>query len=547
MRFWMVAGLVMVSLCATARSEEKVDLQMLSRIKAEGIGNSKVMETLSDLVDRHGGRLSGSANHQKAAEWCRDALKGWGLDGAELESIGDVGRSWSLNHYQIEMTAPYYLNLIACPKAYTAGTDGVISGKPLLVVANTADDIKKYEGKLKGAIVLYGEPNAPEPGFEADAKRYTADGLEELSRATLGAAARRPPSSQPRRDPAEFRARRNVRERLNEAFRKEGVGCVLEASRSSDGTVFVQGGGSRDPNDAPAPPALVVSAEHYGLIARLLKKGVDVDLKVAVETAFTDGKAEDFNVVAELPGADPQLKDELVMLGGHLDSWHSATGTTDNAAGCAVALEAIRILKAIDCKPRRTIRVALWTGEEQGLLGSAAYVKAHFADRSTMDLKPEHAKFAGYFNLDNGVGKIRGIYCQSNDAVKPIFEEWLKPFADMDAKTVTVRNTGGTDHQSFDAVGLPGFQFIQDEMDYDSRTHHSNMDLYERAVPDDLKQASVIMASFVYNTAMRDEKLPRKELPKPRRERGNREGGPAERDGDSPASRPGGQAASERP
>lgn len=544
-----------VCLCAIhAAADEEIDLQMISRIKAEGIGNSKVMDTLSDLVDRHGSRLAGSTNHQAAAEWCRDAMKGWGLENAALESMGKIGRGWQLKRFHAEMLEPYYLNLIAVPKAWTGSTDGIISGTPLLVSITTADDIKKYEGQLKGAIVLYGEPNAPEPGFEPDAKRYTAEGLEELSKASLGGAARRPPTgtpaaaSQPQRDPAALRARRGLRERMNEAFRKEGVGCVLEASRSSDGTVFVQGGGSREPNDPEAPASLVVAAEHYGLVARLLKKKVAVKLEVGVEAKFTDGEVEDFNVVAEIPGTDPKLKDEVVMLGGHLDSWHSATGTTDNAAGCVVAMEAVRILKAIDAKPRRTIRVALWTGEEEGLLGSAAYVKAHFADRNTMELKPEHGRFAGYFNLDNGVGRIRGIYCQSNDAVRPIFEEWLTPFHDMDAKTVTVRNTGGTDHQSFDGVGLPGFQFLQDQMDYDSRTHHSNMDLYERAVPDDLKQASVIMASFVYNAAMRDEKLPRKELPKARRQRGEgREGGPSERDGETPSSRPAGELPADHP
>jgi len=222
-------------------------------------------------------------------------------------------------------------------------------------------------------------------------------------------------------------------------------------------------------------------------------------------------------VVAEIKGTDPKLKDQLVMLGGHLDSWHSGTGATDNAAGCAVMMEVMRILKSLDIKPRRTIRIALWSGEEEGLLGSRAYVKKHFADTANGKwvLKPEYDKFSSYFNIDNGTGKVRGIYLQGNDKVKDIFSQWLQPFNDLGVTTITISNTGGTDHQSFDRVGLPGFQFIQDPIEYDTRTHHTNMDTYDHLIADDLKQIATIVAGFVYDAAMRDEKLPRKDMPQP--------------------------------
>jgi Zn-dependent M28 family amino/carboxypeptidase len=298
---------------------------------------------------------------------------------------------------------------------------------------------------------------------------------------------------------------------------KEGAVAILSSSpRGHDGTLFVQGGGSYVVGSAENFLDIMVTAEDYGSICRLVKKGVPVKLDVDVKSEFNEKDTKGYNVVAEIKGTDPALKDEIVMLGGHLDSWQSATGATDNAAGSAVMLEAVRILKTLGIQPRRTIRIALWGGEEEGLLGSRGYVKNHFADPATMELKPEHAKFSSYFNIDNGTGKVRGIYLQGNEKVKDIFTQWLVPFHDMGAKWVTISNTGGTDHQSFDAVGLPGFQFIQDPIEYNTRTHHTNMDSYDHLIPEDLQQISVIVASFVYNAAMRDEKLPRKELPQPR-------------------------------
>jgi Zn-dependent M28 family amino/carboxypeptidase len=278
------------------------------------------------------------------------------------------------------------------------------------------------------------------------------------------------------------------------------------------GTYFTSNGASYAPDAKPVLPEMEVAAEHFGRIARLLEANVEVEVELDTKTQFLDDLTG-YNVVAEIPGTDKKLKSELVMLGGHLDSWHAATGATDNAAGTAVMMEAVRILQAAGLKPRRTIRIALWGAEEQGLHGSKNYVKKHFGDPESMKLLPDHARLSAYYNVDNGTGKIRGVYLQENSAVRPIFEAWLKPFHDLGARTVTLRNTGGTDHLSFNAVGLPGFQFIQDDIDYDTRTHHTNMDTYERLQEDDLKQAAVIVATFVYHTAMREEKLPRKTLP----------------------------------
>lgn len=517
------ALLLCSAICIAARAGETVDLRVIDQIKAEGLERSQVMETLAHMTDVLGPRLTGSPAMRRANEWVRDHMTEMGMKNAKLESWGKFGKGWELERFSIEMTAPYYLRLIAYPEAWTGGTDGVVSGRPVLVEAETIEDLERYKGKLHGAIVMTPMARPPTTTFEADARRYTDEELARMAEPQEERGERRGPTSRP--GMADWRARRELRRRIGEFFKEEGVAVILEASRGAHGTLFVGGGGSRS-DETPATPSLVVAVEHYGMIQRLLEQDVNVSLSVSVQTRFFDD-VEEFNVVGEIPGEDPEIGGEVVMLGGHLDSWHSATGTTDNAAGCAVALEAARILQAIGVKPRRTIRVALWSGEEQGLLGSRAYVTEHFGDRRTMELRPEHEKFSAYFNLDNGTGRIRGIYCQGNEAVAPIFTEWLQPFHEMAATTVTVRNTGGTDHQSFDAVGLPGFQFIQDTIDYNTRTHHTSMDTFERAQEDDLKQAAVIMASFVYNAAMRDEKLPRKPLPEPRESPREREQRPA--------------------
>jgi Iap family predicted aminopeptidase len=340
--------------------------------------------------------------------------------------------------------------------------------------------------------------------FEAPGHRYTDSELGDLSMQ---------PQAGRGRGRGNFQSDQAFARRKTQFWIDEGVAAVLDLSRGDGGTLFVQGGGSRDPKDPPSPPQIVLAVEQYGRIVRTLEKKIPVTLQMDVDNKFYDADQNAFNIVAELPGGDKA--DEVVMIGAHFDSWHTGTGATDNAAGSAIMMEAMRLLKVSGVKLRRTVRIGLWGGEEQGLLGSKAYVKAHYADPATMQLKAEHAKFAGYFNVDNGTGAIRGVYLQGNEAVAPIFQAWMEPFKNLGMTTLTIRNTGGTDHLSYDAVGLPGFQFVQDEVEYNSRTHHSNMDMYERVQPNDMMRNAVIVAAFVYDTANRDEKLPRKPLPKP--------------------------------
>ena len=511
---WLVFfTLVITGLTGFAPPEEPIDWEAVQRIRMEGFQNSKVMETLSYLTDVYGPRLTNSPNYMKAAEWAKKTLSEWGLENARLEPWGTFGRGWSLEKLSVEMLEPQYTPIIAYPKAWTAGTQGTVTGTPVLVQIQEEKDIEKYRGKLQGKIVMVREARELELKFEAEARRHDEASLEKLF--TAPEPGRRSPWYARR---AEYLRQRRLMRKVQKFLREEGVAVMLEPSRRNYGIVRVHRGGSFKINEDPGIPSLVVAAEHYNRIVRLLEKDIPVKLAIQIETKFHEEDSLGYNIIAEIPGTDRKLKKELVMLGAHFDSWHAGTGTTDNAAGCAVVMEAVRILKAIGVKPRRTIRIALWGGEEQGLLGSRGYVEKHFAERKTMTLKPAHALLSAYFNLDNGTGKIRGIYLQGNDAVRPIFEAWLRPFHDLGATTVTIRNTGGTDHLSFDAVGLPGFQFIQDPIDYSTRTHHTNMDVYDHALKSDLMQASVIMASFVYHAAMRDEKLPRKPLPKPQRE-----------------------------
>jgi hypothetical protein len=403
------------------------------------------------------------------------------------------------------MLEPRYVNIIAVPKAWTPGTNGVISGAPVHIKLD--EDLEKFRGKLQNAIVLLGDPREAESHFEADAERYSEEALEKLQQAPL------PGEISPREE--RRRNFREMREKLNkirEFLIAEGAAVTLESSRIEHGTLQVMGGGSPKASGEPVLPAMVIALEHFNQVVRLLDKEVPVKMEVNIQNRFETEDSLGYNVIAEIPGTDKTLKKELVMLGAHLDSWHGGSGATDNGAGCAAMMEAMRILKALDVKPRRTIRIALWSGEEQGLLGSKGYVKKHFGDVGSKEFTAAHADFSAYFNLDNGTGKIRGIYLQENDAARPIFEAYLEPFHDLGASTITIRETDGTDHKSFDALGLPGFQFIQDPIAYRARTWHTNMDVFDHALDTDLMQMSVIAASFVYHTAIRDEKIPRKPL-----------------------------------
>ena len=501
-------------------AQEQVDLDMIKKIRNEGLNNSQVMDIAWNFTDGAGPRVTASPGFLKAANYAKQNLEKWGLKNVRIEPWGEFGKGWQLEKSYVAMTAPYYKPIIAFPKVWTAGTNGLQTAEVLLINAKDSLGLDAYRGKLKGKVIILDRTDEYKHSFSADAGRYSDSELDSMANIKAGA---RP--QQGNRDTAEMRRRRDEF-RAQAAFyntlrtlaKSEGAVALLSTStRSHDGTVFVQGvtGNPYKISDAESVLDLSLSWEDYMTMLRTVKRGAPVKLDIDVKTKFQAADTRGYNVIGEIPGSD--LKDEIVMLGAHLDSWQGATGATDNASGSAVMMEVMRILKTIGANPRRTIRIALWSGEEQGLLGSRAYVKNTFGDRTTMQLiNPAHEKFSAYYNIDNGTGKVRGIYLQGNEAARSIFTSWLEPLKDLGATTVTISNTGGTDHLSFDEVGLPGFQFIQDEIEYNTRTHHTNMDSYDHLIADDLKQISVVVASFVYNTAMRNEKIPRKELPKPR-------------------------------
>lgn len=527
---------------ATQSQQTPVD-----RIKDEGMNRSQVMQTLSYLTNGIGPRLTNSPGMKRANEWTRDKMTEWGMANSHLEAWGPFGRGWSLRRFSAQVTEPHAFPVIAYPYAWSPSTNGMVSAPVVHLEAGTEADLAKYKGKLKGAIVLAGEVRELKAMFEAPGTRLGEKELLELANAPLPQAGNRSPfangfptAEQIKLLPAPLRERVErflTAQRISSAraklIQEEGAALIINASRSgSGGTIFLESANVPQAADTPfdkrispwqkdAPaitPQIVISNEDFNRIARMLKFGQAVKMDVNIDAVFHDTDLMGYNTIAEIPGTDK--KAEVVMLGAHLDSWHSSTGATDNAAGCAVVMEAARILKALNLPTRRTIRVALWSGEEQGLFGSRAYVAEHFGSYPAatpgaqgsrqLTKKPDYENLSAYYNLDNGTGKIRGVYMQGNEAVRPLFREWLAPFKDMGADVLTPANTGGTDHQSFDGVGLPGFQFIQDEIEYDTRTHHSNQDSFDRIQPDDMKQAAIIMAAFAYHTAMMDEKLPRK-------------------------------------
>jgi hypothetical protein len=516
--------LVLAPVLALSQPAEKVDLNMIHRIKEEALGrDSKVMDHMFYLTDVNGPRLTDSKGYRAAGEWAVKRLKEYGLENVHLEKWGPFGKAWNVEYYSGHMMEPQYQSIIAYPVAWTPGTNGVVSGNPILVTPQTQEELDKFKGKLAGKIVMVSAKRDLAMVTAPMGTRYNDQELQDIQTAQI----QLPGFGRGGRGAAGGRGGRGgaaaggiTPQAIQRFLRQEKPALVIQASNNGDGGTLFGGGASRGVADFSGetvdpltnPPTVVMAAEHYNRIARLVEHEIPVKLQFEIKASFDDN-VDSFNVIAELPGT--ARKDELVMVGGHFDSWHYGTGATDNAAGSAIAMEVMRILKQANLKTDRTVRMALWGGEEQGLLGSRAYVKEHFADPATMKPTAEHEKLAGYWNIDNGTGKIRGIYLQGNEMCRPIFEKWLEPFKDMGANTITIRNTGGTDHQSFDAVGLPGFQFIQDTMDYNTRTHHSNMDVYDRIQATDMMQMSAIEASMVYLTAVRAEKLPRKPLPTP--------------------------------
>ena len=529
--FALAFSLALALPAAPAGAQERVDLDMVNRIRQEGFRNSKVMDTASHLMDSIGPRLTGSPNMKKANDWTRKQLEEWGLVNAHLESWGPFGRGWSYEECTVRMLAPDTDELVALPVAWTPGTNGPLRAPLVHVKLATDEDLKEQKGKLAGKILLLGDMRDVRPQERALSERYDQKSLAEIEEYEIPGLVPRPRPGQPPFNRAEFLKRRQFRRTLDKFLLEEKVAAVIEPGALDGGTFRVQGISNGWKPDAPKTfPQVMMAIEHYGRLARLVDRKEDVQIEMNVQTRFYDADNMAYNTIAEIPGTDK--KGEVVMLGGHMDSWHGGTGATDNGAGVAVAMEAVRILQALNVRPKRTIRIALWSGEEQGLLGSRAYAAQHFGSRpepkggdpdmpsflrpstGPLTLKPEQAKLSAYFNLDNGTGRVRGVYTQENVAVVPIFQAWMEPLKDLGVTTITNRNTSGTDHLSFDAVGLPGFQFVQDEVEYETRTHHTNMDVYERLVREDLMQASVVMACFVYDAAMRDGMMPRKPLPK---------------------------------
>ena len=525
--------------------KETLDYAAYANIRAEALSHSHIMEYASALMDGIGPRLTGSPNLKKANEWTRDQLTAMGCANAHLEDWGEFGMGWEQLNTWLRMSAPDTAVFIAQAAPWSPSTKGPLSASAIWVDAKEEKDFDTYKGKLAGKIVLLGEMREVKPVDKPLFTRYDDAELKKLEEYPIHA-------ERPNIAIQRYMQRMQFRTKLLQFLVSEQVAAILLPSRDgensggSGGTIFVDNGSNfglvYQREHANPLPTAVTAIENYGRVYRLLRANVPVTLELNIETRFAGDHEHGFNTVAEIPGSDPKLQDEVVMVGSHLDSWASATGATDNGAGTVVAMEVMRVLNTLHVKPRRTIRIALWTGEEQGLFGSHGYASQHFGTipRSTepdqlrmpefvrkvvgpIQVKPEQEKISGYFNVDNGSGRIRGIYLQHNGAVASIFRQWMEPLRDVGVSTITLQDTGGTDHLSFDAYGIPGFQFIQDPLDYDSRTHHSNMDLYERLQPDDLAQAAFVEAIFVYNTAMRDQMLPRKPFPHPELEQQLRE------------------------
>ncbi len=514
----------------------------IDKIRDEGMNRSQVMQTLSYLTDVIGGRLTNSPNMKRANEWTRDTMTKWGMQNAKLEAWGPFGRGWSLKGFSAQIVEPQVFPVIAYPKAWSPSTKGAVTGEVVFFDAKSEADLEKYKGKLNGKIVLVSSPTREvKADFGGMGTRRSDEDLKKMAEwapGTVAAPQRQGQMTDEQRAAQQAGMLFNLK-RWNFLL-QEGVAVVVDSSsKGSGGTLFV--GGATVVQDIPADmstfnfrsgmraydkasepkmiPQMTMTIEDYNRLVRMIQLGTSPKMTVDIRVQYHDEDLMGYNTIAEIPGTDPALKDEIVMLGGHLDSWHASGGATDNAAGSAVAMEAARIILASGLKPRRTIRVALWSGEEQGLIGSREYVKQQFGEMKAAAAPGQpgelvkaanYDKLSAYYNLDNGTGRIRGVYMQSNPAVRPYFEAWLAPFADLGATTVTLQNTSGTDHLSFDRIGLPGFQFIQDEIEYSTRTHHSNQDNYDRIQAEDMKQAATIMAAFVYQTAMMDEKLPRK-------------------------------------
>jgi len=515
-----LSGATMGMLCTfLLASPEKIDYRMIEKIKDEGFRRSQVMKTAGYMTDVLGPRFSNSPGYTKAAEWAKEKFEAWGIK-AEVEAYGEVGPGWENRYTSVHMLWPQYMPLIAYTKPYSRGTEGKITARVVAVDTETIfspADLEKYKGNLRGKIVFTKPKRKLTLNFQPDAVRLSREELDEMAELRIippqaaGGGAEEPYGG-PEKKKRDRPQRPLDEKEVQRFFDQEGAAVLVEpggpqgSAPMDKGLVHVSAPRPLGKGEPKPLPTVIVAAEHYNRIMRILEWGIDVEMEVEVRVFFEEDDLRDFNVIAEIPGTD--LKDEVVMIGGHYDGEPAGTGATDNASGCAVVMEAMRILKAVGAAPRRTIRAALWGGEEAGHLGSRAYVRRHFGDPETQRYLPEHGKLSVYFNVD-WYGRFRGVYLQGNDLVRPVFEEWMKPFHDLGMTHLVPGNTGGTDHMSFVRVGLPGFQFIQDDLEFFTTTFHTNMDVYDRLVPEDLMQASVILAAFAYQAAMRDGMIPR--------------------------------------
>jgi hypothetical protein len=526
--FLLASALSLPAVLVQGKQDDQLDYAMIGKIREEGLNRSQVMDHISWLSDVYGPRLTGSPAIKQAGEWTMKKFGEWGLANAHQESW-PFGKGWSLVRFSAHMTEPQVSPLIGYPKSWTPGTNGTINADVVYAPISSETDFEKYRGKLKGKAVLLQSARAVRLLDGRIVMRMNDDDIKEAMTAPI---------------PAERRQRGGAggglafQNKVQAFLLAEGAAAVFDRGGDSDqvaggsdlswmaqhtdgGTIFVQSGGPRDQNAGQVPPQVVLAVEHYNRMIRVLEKGVPVKVELNIQAQFHDeASSNGFNLIAEIPGTD--LKDEVVLIGAHFDSWQSGTGATDNASGSAAMMEAMRILKTVGAKPRRTIRIGLWGGEEQGTLGSRAYAKEHFGDSATFQssgqLKPEHEKLSVYFNLDNGTGKIRGVWSQNNLGAQKVFESWVDPLRDLGVTIISPRSVSQTDHLSFDSLGLPAFQFVQERLEYNSRTHHSNMDTVDHVQREDMIQMATVVAVFAYNAAMRNEKLPRKALPAPQRQ-----------------------------
>jgi len=491
---------VTILLCALlflplSAAQDSVDRTMVERIRREGLERSQVYATFSHLVTNIGPRLTASPEYKKAADWSREQLTKWGLRDARLENW-EFGRGWALDKFTIEMIEPRYMPLIGYPEAWSASMDREVEAAPVFIGDKSPEELELMKDRLSDAVLL---TQPLQTSFIRDdraqptAADYTAPPAPAPGTGGRGRGGRGANTGQGGETAAARRAR---------IVREARPAVLLRTSRGEHGTMFVLG---RDAGEN-AQPTVILAGEHYNMIVRTMQAGIPVKLRVNLRSRYLDADRNGYNVLTELPGVDPAIRDEVVMIGAHLDSYHSAPGATDNADGAAIALEAMRILAVVGAKPRRTIRMALWGGEEEGLLGSREYVRRHLAGDTNAAAR---AKFSAYFNIDPGTGPIYGWFLQGQEEVRPMMDAWLEPFKDLGARRNVSQNIGNTDHLSFTAIGLPGFNPVQDYVDYDVRTHHTNVDTFERVREADLKQAAIVLASFAYHAAMRDEKLPR--------------------------------------